>query len=68
MKLNPNINLRNESMNLNSSNRDSEIWLTKKLHEIEIGLYKVKNSLILWGICLALIFTELGTVFYKLLH
>lgn len=55
-------------MNLTSSNRDSEIWLTKKLHEIEIGLYKVKNSLILGGICLALIFTGLGAVCYKLLH
>ncbi|MEN9917487.1 MAG: hypothetical protein RLY40_1426 [Pseudomonadota bacterium] len=55
-------------MNLTPSNRDSEIWLTKKLHEIEIGLYKVKNSLILGGICLALIFTGLGAVFYKLLH
>lgn len=55
-------------MNLTPSNRDSEIWLAKKLHEIEIGLYKVKNSLILGGICLALIFTGLGTVFHKLLH
>ncbi|WP_342220198.1 hypothetical protein [Rickettsiella endosymbiont of Miltochrista miniata] len=55
-------------MNLTSPNRDSEIQLIKKLNEIEIGLYKVKNSLILGGICLALIFTGLGAVFHKLLH
>jgi hypothetical protein len=67
MRLNPNINLRNESMNL-TPNRDSEIRLIKKLNDIEIGLYKVKNSLILWGIGLALILTELGAFFYKLLH
>ena len=54
-------------MNL-TPNRDSEIRLNKKLNDIEIGLYKVKNSLILWGIGLALIFTELGAFFYKLLH
>ena len=47
MRLNPKINLRNENMNLTSPNRDSEIQLIKKLNEIEIGLYKVKNSLIL---------------------
>ncbi len=52
-------------MNLN---QDSEIRLIKKLNDIEIGLYKVKNSLILWGIGLALILTELGTFFYKLFH
>jgi hypothetical protein len=33
-------------MNL-TPNRESEIGLIKKLNEIEIGLYKVKNSLIL---------------------
>ena len=60
-------NLRNESMNL-PPNRDSEIGLIKKLNEIEIGLYKVKNSLMLGGICLAVIFTGLGAVFHKLLH
>lgn len=67
MRSNSNINPRNESMNL-TPNRDSEIQLIKKLNEIEIGLYKVKNSLILGGICLALIFTGLGAVFHKLLH
>jgi len=55
-------------MNLTPSTRDSENWLIKKLNDIEIGLYKVKNSLILGGICLALIFTGLGAVFHKLLH
>ncbi|HEY2566685.1 MAG TPA: hypothetical protein VGH95_03105 [Candidatus Aquirickettsiella sp.] len=55
-------------MNLAPLNRDSEIRLIKKLTDIEIGLYKVKNSLILGGICLALIFAGLGAVFYKLLH
>jgi hypothetical protein len=68
MRLNPKINLRNENMNLTSPNRDSEIQLIKKLNEIEIGLYKVKNSLMLGGICLALIFTGLGAFFHKLLH
>lgn len=55
-------------MNLTPSNRESEMQLIKKLNDIEIGLYKVKNSLILGGICLALIFTGLGAVFHKLLH
>jgi hypothetical protein len=55
-------------MNLTPSTRDSEIQVIKKLNEIEIGLYKVKNSLILGGICLAVIFTGLGAVFHKLLH
>ena len=49
-------------------NRDSEIGLIKKLNEIEIGLYKVKNSLMLGGICLAVIFFFFLAVFHKLLH
>jgi hypothetical protein len=55
-------------MNLTPSTRDSEIQVIKKLNEIEIGLYKVKNSLILWGIGLVLILIELAAFFYKLFH
>jgi len=55
-------------MNLTPLNQDSEIRLIKKLTDIEIGLYKVKNSLVQWGICLILILTGAEAFIYKLFH
>ena len=54
-------------MNL-TPNRESEIGLIKKLNEIEIGLYKVKNSLVQWGISLILVLMGAEAFFYKLFH
>jgi hypothetical protein len=55
-------------MNLTPLNRDSEIRLIKKLNDLEIGLYKVKNSLVQWGISLILVLMGAEAFFYKLFH
>jgi len=55
-------------MNLTPLNRDIEIQLIMKLNGIEIGLYKVKNTLVQSGICLILIFTGAEAFIYKLFH
>ena len=55
-------------MNLTPLNKDSEIRLIRKLNDLEIGLYKVKNSLVQWGISLVLILTIAETIIFKLFH
>ncbi len=55
-------------MNVTPFNKDSEIRLIRKLNDLEIGLYKVKNSLVLWGIGLVLILTGAEAFIFKLFH
>lgn len=55
-------------MNLTPLNQDSEIRLIKKLNDLEIGLYKMKNSLVQWGLCLVLILTGSEAFIFKLFH
>lgn len=44
-------------MNQTPLTKDGEIRLIQKLNDLEIGLYKVRNSLVQWEICLVLILT-----------
>jgi hypothetical protein len=55
-------------MNQTPFTKDSEIRLIQKLNDLEIGLYKVRNSLVQWGICLVLILTGTEAYIFKLLH